>query len=372
MRLAIVADWLPTFGGAEHVIAELHALWNDAPIYTTIAHHSSLGPLRNATIHTTPLQKWYKLTKRHEILLPWMPRAIENIDLRGIDVVLSSSHAIGKGVVPPSSAKHICYCHTPMRYAWEMEKEYLEQFRIPKRFRKHVSAKLRDLRRWDLTTAKRVDRFIANSRAVADRIKNIYDRESVVVHPPVGEKYFERSNLRQGYGRQAAVSGQRSAFLAVGRLVPYKRFDLLIEGANKLGFSLKIVGSGTEEERLKKLAGPTVEMLGRVSDEELIALYSSSRALLFPQHEDAGIVPLEAQACGTPVIAYGKGGVLDTVKDGVTGVYFNEQSIASLSDAITRFEQMQLDPAEIRAHAEQFSSQRFQEEISTIVSSVVS
>ena len=362
MRLAIVADWLPTFGGAEHVIAELHALWNDAPIYTTIAHHSSLGPLRNATIHTTPLQKWYKLTKRHEILLPWMPRAIENIDLRGIDVVLSSSHAVGKGVVPPSSAKHICYCHTPMRYAWEMEQEYLEQFRIPKRLRKHVSAKLRQLRRWDLTTAKRVDRFIANSRAVADRISSIYGRESTVVHPPVGETFFQFSGVRH----------QTSDYLAVGRLVPYKRFDLLIEAANKLGLPLKVVGSGSEEERLKKLAGPTVEMLGRVSDEELIALYSSSKALLFPQHEDAGIVPLEAQACGTPVIAYGKGGVLDTVKDGVTGVYFNEQSIASLSDAITRFEQMQLDPAEIRAHAEQFSSQRFQEEISTIVSSVVS
>ena len=357
MRIAIVADWLPVYGGAEHVISEFHHLWPDAPIFTTVACRSRLSALKDAEINTGPLQKIYSLIKNHRILLPLMPRAIENIDLRGYDVILSSSHAIGKGIVPPSSAVHICYCHTPMRYAWEMEEEYLSDFRVPKKIRKIIRKKLSSKRRWDLTTSKRVDMFIANSSTTQERISRIYNRESIVLLPPVDIRFFDHSlpTKRDDY------------MLAIGRMVPYKRFDLLINAANERGLKLLIAGKGQEESRLKKLAGPTVKFLGFVPDDKLSDLYSNAAAVIFPQLEDAGVVPLEAQACGTPVIAYGKGGVLDTVKDGQTGVLFQEQTTSSLLDAIDRFNSIKFDSEVIRNHAKQFSSEAFKNKIEEII-----
>jgi len=358
MKLALVADWLPTFAGAEHVIAECCALWPDAPLHTTIARHGKLGPLDKQKICTTPLQKWYSLLGNHKIFLPWMPRALENIDLSAYDVIISSSHAVGKGIVPPPSAVHICYCHTPMRYAWEMEDLYLLDFGIPRRLRKKVKQFLKRIRRWDLTTAKRVDVFIANSTTTQERIKRIYDRDSIVIHPPVSERFF---------ATQSDASSSAPYFLAIGRLVPYKKFDLLIEAANAEGFPLKIAGTGDDFARLKAMAGPTVEMLGYIEDDDLPALYANADALLFPQFEDAGVVPLEAQACGTPVIAYGLGGVLDTVQDGRTGVFFSEQTVESLLDAIKKFESMRFDSEATAQHAKQFSSANFKERLQDVV-----
>ncbi|MDA1209371.1 MAG: glycosyltransferase [bacterium] len=358
MKLALVADWLPTFAGAEHVIAECCTMWPDAPLYTTVAAHGKLGPLDAQKISTTPLQKWYSVMRNHKVLLPWMPRALENIDLSAYDVVVSSSHAVGKGIVPPSTAVHICYCHTPMRYAWEMEDMYLLDFGVPRILRKTVKQFLKRIRRWDLTTAKRVDVFIANSTTTQERIKRIYDRESIVIHPPVSERFFKTRETEPQ---------NKPYFLAIGRLVPYKKFDLLIEAANASGFSLKIAGTGDDFSRLKAMAGPTVEMLGFVEDAELPRLYTNAKALLFPQFEDAGVVPLEAQACGTPVIAYGLGGVLDTVRDGRTGVFFPEQTIASLTDAIDRFASMHFDSEAITQHAKQFSSTNFQQKLQEVV-----
>lgn len=359
MKLAIVADWLPVFAGAEHVIAECTALWPTAPLYTTVANHSAIGPLQTADITTTALQKWYRLSGNHQWLLPWMPQAIESIDLRGYDVILSSSHAVGKGIIPPSTARHICYCHTPMRYAWEMEDEYLDDFRIPKFLRRTIKEKLKDLRRWDLTTAQRVDQFIANSTTVQERIKRIYNRDSVVIHPPVSERFF---------ASQIPDTSARSYYVTVGRQVPYKRTDLLIEAANRLKIPLKVAGSGKDFERLKAMAGPTVEMLGFVSSDKLPDLYGNAKAFLFAPFEDAGVVPLEAQACGTPVIAYGKGGVLDTVKNGETGVYFTEQSIDEVCNAITQFESMTFNPEAIRNHARKFSAEEFRKKMCSIIS----
>ncbi|MBU0766326.1 glycosyltransferase [Patescibacteria group bacterium] len=409
MKLAIVADWLPVYAGAEHVIAEFAALWKDAPIYTTIANHGNLGPLNNADIRTSGLQKWYKLLgKRHRILLSLMPSALERIDLTGYDVVLSSSHAIGKGIIPPSSARHICYCHTPMRYAWEMEDEYLKDSRIPKIFWKPIKKRLNKIRRWDMTTAKRVDQFIANSSIVADRIKKIYNRDSIVIHPPVADKFFRfeiqsskfqvpssnslspnpevrspnpevrspnpevRSPNPEVRSPNPEVRSpnpevQNVPYLAIGRLVPYKKFDLLVECSNKYGFPLLIAGTGPEKERLERLAGPTVTFLGFVPDNDLPRVYGESRALLLPQEEDAGIVPLEAQACGAPVVSLGKGGALDTVIDGVTGVFFEEQTRESLKDAIDRFEKMDFDRNAIREHARQFSAEKFREKINSVI-----
>ncbi len=365
MRSAIVADWLVTFGGAEHVLAELHEMFPDAPLFTTVAKPEALGPLKDADIRTTRLQRLYKLLGNHQILLPLMPRAIEEIDLTGFDVVISSSHAIGKGIIPPPSALHICYCHTPVRYAWEMEDIYLHDFRIPKILRKTVKKQLEKLRRWDMTSAKRVDVFIANSTTTQERIGRIYGRESIVIAPPVDERFFEA--ISNEYQSQSLTANRSSYFLAVSRLVPYKRIDLLIEVANRLQLPLKIAGRGQDAERLKKLAGPTVEFLGFVPEADLPGLYAHAKALLFPQYEDAGIVALEAQACGTPVIAYGVGGALDAVIDGKTGLFFEKQDVDSITDAINRFSTHTWNSSIIMQHAKQFAQSEFRKKMKATI-----
>lgn len=357
MRLALVADWLPTFGGAEHVVASLGKIWPDAPLFTTVAKADAVAAVGIADVRTSKLQTAYRIIGNHQILLPWMPRAIEAIDLTGFDVVLSSSHAVGKGVIVPSSAVHICYCHTPMRYAWEMEDQYLDDFHLRGFLRKSVKKQLKHLRRWDLSTAKRVDVFIANSSETQERIARIYGRDSTIVSPPVDDRFFASPLQKNSDG----------SFLALGRLVPYKRFDLLIELANQLQIPLTIAGTGQDEARLKSLAGPTVQFLGFVSDDQLPSLYASSKALLFPQYEDAGIVPLEAQACGTPVIAYAKGGVMDTVVNGVTGIFAANQTVDDFAKAIETFGRKAWDHEVIRNHARQFSEQKFQIKMKEIV-----
>ncbi len=392
MRLAFAADWLTTFGGAEHVLSAMHALYPQAPLFTTVARPRSLGPLQTAAIHCDRfLQMLYGWTKNHQMLLPLMPRAMERMRLEGYDVIVSSSHAVGKGIIPPQNAIHICYCHTPMRYAWEMEEEYLRDFRIPKILQKTVRKILKTLRRWDLSTAQRVDYFIANSTETQRRIKKIYGRDSVIIPPPVDARFFEcphpllrpsdfqlRLRFAGKVGEQAnPASAGRIAnsqlliancyFLAVGRLVPYKRFDLLIEACNRLGLPLKIVGRGSDEQRLKALAGPTVEFLGFVPDEDLPTLYAHATALLFPQIEDAGIVPMEAQACGTPVIAYAKGGALDVVNDGVTGLLVPEQTTDAFIDALRSFDDKTYDREAIRRHAEQFHIHHFQRKMKEMI-----
>lgn len=358
MNVAIVTDWLTVFGGAEHAVLELHRLWPHAPLYTSVANPERLGPLRNADIRTSKLQWLFRVVKKHQPLLPFLPRAMENIDLAGYDVIVSSSHAVGKGIIPPSTSVHVCYCHTPMRYAWEMEQEYLEDFRIPHVLRSRVRRVLKRLRRWDLSTAKRVDRFIANSTETQRRIFATYGRESVVIPPPVDDRFFTLPLVPMN---------QRRGWLAVGRLVPYKKFDLLIETANAMHLPLTIVGRGQEEARLKRLAGPTVAFRGFVPDDELPSLYANAQGLLFPQYEDAGIVPLEAQACGLPVVAFGRGGALDSVIDGETGCFFLEQTTNGIRDAVDRASKLTFDPSALRAHAEKFSAAHFREAVTRVV-----
>lgn len=354
MKVALVADWLVTYAGAEHVLSALHALWPEAPIFTTVTKKESLGPLKGADIRPTYLQGLYRLIGKHQPLLPLMPRAIESIDLSGFDIVISSSHAVAKGVIVPPTSCHICYCHTPMRYAWEMEDGYLDDFGIRWPLRKPIKKMLSRIRRWDLSTAQRVDMFIANSSETQQRIKNTYGRESTVVSPPVSSSFFEWS----------VVSGQsRNYYLALGRMVPYKRFDLLIELANKLKLPLKIGGTGSEFSALKKMAGPTVELLGFVPDSDLPSLYAHAKALLFPQYEDAGIVPMEAMASGTPVIAYGEGGVRDVIEENITGLFVPAQSVEAFETAIRDFEHRQFDADRIRAHARKFHEESFQKRI---------
>ncbi len=356
MNLALAADWLTTYGGAEHVIAEFLHMFPNAPLFTTVMKKSALGGL-TPDIRVSKLQKWYELIGNHQVLLPWMPRAIESLDLRDYDVVLSSSHAVGKGVIVEPSTLHICYCHTPVRYAWEMEEEYLRDFRVPKMLKKTIKRELAKIRRWDLTSAKRVDFYIANSTTTQERIKRIYNRESIVLSPPVDERFFATSHKLPA----------TSYFLAVCRLVPYKRIDLLIQVANELKLPLKIAGRGQDEARLRAMAGDTVEFLGFVPEEKLPELYANAKAFLFPQYEDAGVVLLEAQASGTPVIAFDAGGAKDLLKDGETGIFFAEQTTDSLKDALERFQSHTWDREKIRSHARAFSQTIFREKLKRII-----
>ncbi len=329
-----------------------------SPVFTTVAKYEKLGALASADIRMSRLQTLYRLLGRHEPLLPLMPRAIEAIDLKGYDLVLSSSHAVAKGVVVPPSAVHVCYCHTPMRYAWEMEDRYLNDFHIPSLLRPAIKRQLSAIRRWDLSTAKRVDVFIANSTTTQERITRYYGRESTVLPPPVADRFFA--------AELPGAMATRDYYLAIGRMVPYKRFDLLIEVANALHLPLKIAGSGSDEHRLRKMAGATVEFLGRVEDSALPSLYAHAKALLFPQEEDAGIVLLEAHACGTPAIAFDRGGARDVLKEGVTGTFFDAQTPDALREAITRMQTMTFDAHAIRNHAQQFHRERFVERLRAI------
>lgn len=358
MNVAITADWIMATGGAEHVIGALADAFPGAPIYTSVTADLSTGTLAKADVRTTGLQRWYRLITKHQPLLPWMPQAMESFDLRGYNAIVSSSHAVGKGIIPPPGAVHVCYCHTPMRYAWFMEDDYLRDFRVPRFLWPLIKRQLKSLRAWDAATAKRVDVFLANSRATANRIRDVYGRTSTVVHPPVEDRYF---------AVPLAHAGDAPYFIAVGRLVPYKRFDLLIEAANTTGFRLKIAGSGQDEERLKRLAGPTVEFLGRVRDEALPQLYAHAKALLFPQEEDAGIVLLEAQACGTPVIAYGAGGALDLTHENVSSILFPEQTSASLLGAIAHFDAREWNRGAIRERVQECTRANFERRIQDIV-----
>lgn len=366
MRVAIVTDWLTALGGAERVMHELAHLYPEAPIFTTLARKECRKTLPSWQIRTTALQWEFALLRRHQPLLPWMPRAVENMDLRGFDLILSSSHAVAKGCLPPPTAAHVCYCHTPMRYAWEVEEQYFNDFHIPKRLRAPLRRILKRIRRWDLQTAKRVDYFLANSTTTQERIKRIYNRESVVIPPPIHDRFFQSPLQTTNYKLPT-----HPYFLSVGRLVPYKRIDLLIAAANAKGFPLRIAGDGHDCRRLRRLAGPSVTFLGHVPDNDLPALYAGASAFLFPALEDAGLAPMEAQACGTPVLAYGGGGVRDTVQDGTTGIFFHEQSLPSLLDAIERWKATPWNPQRIRTHAQQFSAERFRERVAEEVERAV-
>lgn len=363
LNLAITADWLTTAGGAEHVIAELSALWPSAPLFTSVAAPERLPALAHAEIRTTWLQPWYKLLGNHQLLLPLLPGAMESIDLSGYDVILSSSHAVGKGIIPPAGAVHVCYCHTPMRYAWEMEEQYLQDFRVPQLLRPLLRRELKKLRAWDLAAARRTDAFIANSSQTAERIARIYGRESVIVPPPVADRYFA-APLRQ-------AAPVEPYFIAMGRFVPYKRFDLLIAAANELKFPLWIAGKGKDEERLRAMAGPTVRFLGYVPDTELPALVAGAEGFLFPQLEDAGLVLLEAMACGTPAIAYAEGGSVDALVPGQTGVFLQAQTVEAFAAAFAEFQAHTFDRAAIRRHAEKFSRERFRAAITAAVEGAV-
>jgi glycosyltransferase involved in cell wall biosynthesis len=353
MKVALVHDYLNQMGGAERVVMALHELFPDAPIYTSIYDPARVDPaFQKMDIRTSFMQKLPLVTKHHQPYLPLYPFAMENLDLRGYDLVLSSSSAFGKGVITRPETLHICYCHTPMRWCWNYE-EYVERERLGKVARAILPFLITKLRTWDQISAMRVDHFVANSPIVAERIRKYYRREAIYIPPPVEANRFPFDPTIE----------TENYFLILSRLVPYKRIDLAIEACNQLQLPLVIIGGGRDLERLKRMAGPTIRFLGKLPDEEVLHYYTHCRAFIFPGEEDFGITPLEAQACGRPVIAYGAGGALATIVDGITGIFFREQTVKSLTTVLASFNEQMFNPYVIHNHALEFDIPRFRRRI---------
>ena len=349
MKVALVHDYLNQMGGAERVVLALHELFPDAPLYTSIYDPRRVDPaFAQMDIRTSFLQKWPLVKKHHQPFLPLYPFAMERLDLRGYDLVLSSSSAFGKGVITGPDTLHICYCHTPMRWCWNYD-EYVEREQLGKAARSVLPFLITWLRVWDQTSAMRVDHFIANSPIVAGRIHKYYQRDAVVIPPPVEAARFLFDPRIQ----------PEDYFLIVSRFIPYKRIDLAIEACNRLSLPLVIIGGGRDEERLRKLAGPTIRFTGRISDEEVQQYYARCRAFILPGEEDFGITPLEAQVSGRPVIAYGAGGALASVIDGITGVFFQKQTVECLAETLAAFDEREFDPQTAHNHAMEFDKPRF-------------
>ena len=346
-------------GGAENVLLTLHEIFPEAPIFTSFYRPEAMpAAFRSLDIRTTFLQKLGPLTRypRHQMLLPLYPAAFERLDLREYDVILSNSSAWCKGVITREDARHICYCLSPMRFAWNT-REYLAGEQIGWLPRQVLPAVLSRIRAWDVATNARVDDFIAISRAIAARIKSYYNREASIIFPPVDTSLFAPSDHVADY------------FLIVSRLVPYKRVDLAIQAFNQLGLPLRIIGDGRDRARLESMAKPNVQFLGYVDDETRRRHLSQCRALVFPGEEDFGLVPVEAQASGRPVIAFAGGGALDTVVANETGLFFTEQRVESLCDAIDRFASIEFSTERIVEHAAAFDTSVFKEKVVALIDS---
>lgn len=356
MKIAIVHEWLSVYGGSERVVEAIHELFPEAPIYTLVYDKDNMPErFKDYDIRTTFVQKLPFAKKKYPNYLPLMPRAFEELNLIEYDLVISSSTACAKGVITRSDAVHICYCHTPTRYAWEFYYEYtMGMNKLKKLF---VGSVMHKLRIWDRLAADRVDYFVANSNYIKGRINKYYRRDAAVIFPPVNTHLYRLEEKQEDY------------YLVVSRLVHYKKVDLAIETFNELGLPLIIIGGGPEESKLKAMAKDNIRFLGRLSDEEIAQYYAKCKAFVFPGEEDFGITPVEAQAAGRPVIAYGRGGVLDTVVDHKTGILFEEQTKNCLLDAVKRFEKegVEYSKEKIKEYSNAFSVERFKTEIEEFV-----
>ncbi len=355
MKLAIVHDHLVQDGGAEQVLRVLQEIWPEAPTYTLVFDAAKMPSFKDKDIRSSFLQKLPFAKSRYQWYIALMPTATESYDLREFDVVVSSSSAFSKGIITRPGAIHICYCHTPTRYLWSDSVSYVNELKVPKPIKMFLPPLLSMLRVWDRHAADRVDHFIANSATVKERINKYYEAPSTIIHPPVDVSKFAISDAPKSY------------FLAGGRLVPYKRFDLVVQAANKTGIPVKIFGSGPAEAELKAMAKGNVEFLGRVTLAEQAKLYANAKAYIHPQEEDFGMTAVESMAAGRPVIAFNRGGATETVVPGVTGEFLDEQSWEELADHLIRFDNAKYDPAAIRTHAEKFSTEQFKAKLKAFV-----
>ena len=346
-KIALVHDYFIQLGGAERVAAAMHDSFPTAPIYTTVAlPHRLPKELRGADIRTSAMQRLPGMEQRFRQYFMLYPFAVEHFDLSEFDLIFSSSSGYAKGVRRRSDAIHVCYCHTPMRWVWRYE-DYVARERFGAVTRSLLPLSLWGLKKWDLRAARQPNYYIANSRLVAHRIKQVYDRDAIVIPPPIDVDRFQTSSQIDDY------------YLVLSRLVPYKRIDLAIEACKRLGRRLVIIGDGPDRERLEKLAGPQTEFLGRQSDSRVNYYASRCRALLFPGEEDFGMVPLEVNAAGRPVIAFKGGGAVETVVENLTGVFFKQPTSASLEEAIEDFESRSWNQQALRRHAEKFDRRIF-------------
>jgi len=356
MKIALVHDHLVQDGGAERVLSALQNLYPQAPTFVLFHDKERANPaFAGKDIRTSWLQKIPGAVEHYQWFLPFMPHAVEALDLSGYDVVLSSSSGFSKGVITGEHTLHLCYCHTPTRYLWSDTHSYLADLKRGRLTKSVVRSLLPRLRLWDKAAADRVDGFIANSNAVAKRIQKYYRRDSTIIHPPVELEKFSVNNKPGSY------------FLIGGRAAHYKRFDIAIDAFSRLGLPLKVFGDGPAMDSLKRRAKPCVEFVGAVSDAEKAELFRDCIAFINPQEEDFGITAVEAMASGRPVIAYAAGGALETVIPGVTGELIDEQNWETLGDRLLGFEAGSYDPMSIRAHAEKFSTAIFHRKISDLV-----
>lgn len=362
MKVAIVQEWLVTVGGSDKVVKAILDVFPDADIYTLVAKKEVCDELGIPweKVHTSFIQKMPLGTKKHRAYLPLFPFAIEQFDLRGYDVVISSSHCVAKGVLTKADQLHICYCHSPIRYCWDMYNEYLEESHLDKGFKSWlVRLMLHPIRQFDAIAGSRVDYYISNSDYVGQRIRKTYRRKATTIHPNIDISNFELCNDKQEY------------YLASSRLVAYKKIDTIIEAFNQMPDKrLVVIGGGPNLEAYRKLANDNVTVMGYQPFDVLKDKMQHAKAFVFAADEDFGMIPIEAQSCGTPVIAYGHGGSLETVNGGKTGLFFNEQTPEAIVEAVNKFESMgsqPFAPADCRQWAEGFSEERFKREIKEFV-----
>jgi glycosyltransferase involved in cell wall biosynthesis len=356
MKIALVHDYFIQDGGAERVVQAFHGIWPEAPVFVLLHDRVKMPQMADWDVRTSFLQKIPFALKRHKWLLPLIPTATESHDLSGFDVVLSSTSAFAKGVITRPETAHVCYCHTPTRYLWSDTHSYVRDNVSSLPVKLALQPALSLMRTWDRLAADRVDRFVANSKTVSRRIRKYYGRESDVIYPPVDTHKIKIS-----------PSGPKDYFLAGGRLVPYKRFDLVVQAFNQTGQPLKIFGIGPDLDPLRRMAKSNVEFLGKVSDEEKAELYAGAQAYINPQEEDFGITAVEAMAAGRPVIAYGRGGAVETVVPGKTGVWLKTQEPSELVGVVKKFHADTFNPQQIRAHAEQYDTETFKTKIKAYV-----
>ncbi len=356
MKIALVHDYLNQYGGAERVLEAFLEIYPKAPIYTLLYDKKRTGyAFEGRKIKTSFLQRVPLIKSHHRPFLMLMPIAVEQFDFSDFDLVLSDSASYAKGIITSPNTLHICYCHTPIRYAWDDSHKYIEEFGYPGPIKKLIPFFMNYIRLWDEKASCRVDAFIANSHFVKKRIKKYYQRDSEVIHPPVKANLFYIAQKPEDY------------FLVVGRFLPYKRFDLAIKAFNQLGWPLKIIGDGPDRKRLTKIAKKNIEFVGLVSDDILKYYYAHSRAMIFPQEEDFGITALESMASGRPVIAYQSGGALEIIQPGLTGLFFEKQKTEELIKVLKDFNPSDFDPEEIRQRALEFDKEKFKEKIKRFI-----
>ncbi|MFA7169943.1 MAG: glycosyltransferase [Candidatus Paceibacterota bacterium] len=366
MKVAIVHDFLTYWGGAEQVLKSLHNLYPDAPIYTLLYDRKMDQYFPNARIRPSFLNKFPEfLKKRKKFLLPFFPTAVETFDLSAFDLVISSSSSFAKGVIVKPKTFHISYCHTPTRFLWDWYYNYLEENNVGKIKKLVVVPILHILRLWDYSASERVDFYIANSEHTARKIKKFYRAESSVIYPPVDfEKFSQYENLPS--------VAEKDYYLIVSRLSAYKKIDIAIQAFNKMNMPLVVIGEGCDKKRLQKMAGKSVKLLGFQSEEKLAAYYQNAKAVIFPGEDDFGITILEAMSFGKPVLAYAKGGALETVTPGRNGELFESPVPEILADGVRRLNRNleNYNSIEIREYARQFSRENFEKKIEAFVGKV--